>query len=109
MNDSQKKKRNFRQSKKWKELRHRIHVKQEGRDPITNKKLLKGANLHHKNLDEREYENLSNEEWFVYLNKATHDVVHFLYRYYVNDKDIINRLTNLLDEMIKINKGEYRK
>lgn len=72
-------------------------------DIITNKKLLKGANLHHKNLDEKEYENLSNEDWFVFLNRSSHEVVHWLYRYYVNDKDIINRLTNLLDEMVEIN------
>ena len=43
MNDSQKKKRNFRQSKKWRDFRHKKNVEQKGIDPITKKKLCKGG------------------------------------------------------------------
>ena len=41
MNEAQKKKRNFRASKKWKDFRHQKNVEQKGLDIITKKKLLK--------------------------------------------------------------------
>lgn len=92
MNNSQKKKRNFRASKKWKEFRHKINVKQKGIDPITKKKLIKGCNLHHRNLSADEYENIDNEDDFVMLNHATHEALHWIFRYWKNDPEILDRI-----------------
>lgn len=104
MNNTQKAKRNFRNSKKWKSFRSQIYKKQNGIDAITHKKLLRYANLHHLDLDEQNYENLSNEENFVFLNKNMHKVVHELWRYYKTDQEILDRLKVVLDKMLEINK-----
>lgn len=98
MNDSQKKKRNFRQSKKWRDFRHKKNVEQKGIDPITKKKLCKGANLHHRNLNTDEYENIENTDDFVMLNHATHECLHWIYRYYKNDPEILTRIKEELDK-----------
>ncbi len=96
MNESQKKKRNFRQSKIWKIFRHEKNVEQNGIDPITNKKLTKGANLHHRNLAAEDYTDLTNKKDFVMLNHATHEFLHWLYRYWKTDPDILMRIENEL-------------
>lgn len=103
MNETQKKKRDFRASKKWKLFRHKMHTKQNGLCYITQKKLLKMANLHHLDLDEKHYEDLSKEENFVFLNKSIHEVVHTLYRYYKTDEKVLDRLKEVLDKMKLIN------
>lgn len=38
-------------------------------------------------------------ELFECLNRQSHDVIHFLYRYFVNDESIIDRLRDLLGRM----------
>lgn len=96
MNESQKKKRNLRQTKKWKALRHKMNVNQKGIDPITLKKLTKGCNLHHLDLREVNYDRIDDETRFILLNKRTHECIHFLYNYWVKDKDILNRIEDLL-------------
>ena len=98
MNESQKKKRNFRQSKRWKDFRHKKNVEQKGYDPITKKKICKGATLHHRNLNENEYDNIDNEEDFVLLNHATHESLHWIFRYYEKDPSIIDRIKEELDK-----------
>lgn len=97
MNDKQKKKRNFRASKRWKDFRHKIYAKQKGIDPITGSKLIKGCNLHHRNLSADEYENIDNEDDFVMLNHMTHEMLHFLYRYYKKDTLILDRIKEELE------------
>ena len=97
MNESQKKKRNFRSSKKWKAFRHEIHVRQKGIDPITKKKLCKGCNLHHRNLSEDDYECIDNKDDFVMLNHATHECLHWLYRYWKKDPEILDRIKKELE------------
>lgn len=78
MNYSQKDKRNFRNSKHWKEFRDKIRHKQVV-DPVTGQKLTRLANLHHCDLNEDNYEDLSNEDNFIFLNQMTHKVVHFFF------------------------------
>lgn len=103
MNTSQQKKRKFRASKKWKMFRHKIYVKQNGLCFISNKKLNKYANLHHISLDENKYEDLSNENNFVFLNKSLHETVHTVWKYYKNDPAVLDRLKFVLDLMLKVN------
>ena len=93
----------FRQSKEWKEFRKRMFEKQCGKDIITGKKLCKGYNVHHYDMSAENYDKLI-EENFIAVNKQTHDALHFLFRYYKNDKDILNRIKQVLDKMVELNK-----
>lgn len=45
------------------------------------------------------YTDITNKDNFVFLNKTTHETVHFLFRYYIKDEQIIDRLREVLREM----------
>ena len=93
----------FRQSKEWKEFRKIIFDKQDGKDIITGKKLYKGYNVHHLDMSAENYDQLI-EENFIAVNKQIHETIHTLFRYYRDDKDILNRIKQVLDKMIELNK-----
>ena len=97
------KKSKFRQTKEWKNFRKRIFDKQDGKDIITGKKLYKGFNCHHLDVAVENYDQLI-EENFIALNKQTHEALHFLFRYYQNDKDILEKFKEVLDKMVELNK-----
>lgn len=103
LNASQKKKRDFRASKIWKLFRHKKNVEQDGKCYITHKKLLKGANLHHLDLDEKNYTDISDPSHFVFVNKSIHEVIHTLWRYYQKDPEVLVRLKEVLDRMVELN------
>lgn len=100
---TQKEKTKFRSTAKWKKFRLEMKKRQQGLCFITHKKLLKGANLHHLDLNPEHYEDISKKDNFIFLNKSMHDVVHTLYRYYIKDKEVIYRLKYILDKMVEIN------
>lgn len=102
MSTKQNQKSKFRSSSVWKKFRSRLKSERKV-DYITQKKLLKGFNLHHCDLREENYQNLENEDNFVTLNKQTHEIVHHLYRYYVSDETVIQRLEEVLRQMKEIN------
>lgn len=104
MNDSQKSKRKFRQSREWKSFRAFIKRLSGGKDLITLKPLRKGYQIHHRNLDERQYQNLR-EDWFLPCNNLTHKVLHWLYTYFQKDEGIIDRLKAEMLKMKEINGG----
>lgn len=106
MTDEQKKKRNFRQSKKWKEFKKKKKAECGGVDYITQYPLRKGFQLHHLNLRAEDYEDLDQD--FLCCNRMTHEFIHWIWRYYKNDKGIICRLENILDRMFKINNKEVK-
>ena len=93
----------FRKTKEWREFRKKIFDKQEGKDVITGKKLYKGYNVHHCDMSAENYNKLI-EENFIAANKTTHEALHFLFRYYKNDKDILNRIKQVLEKMVELNK-----
>lgn len=99
MNKTQKEKRNFRASKIWKAFRKQKMNEQKSIDPITKKKLRKFWNLHHRHVtaDTDEYQDISNPEHYVCLNSATHDALHWLYRYWKDDPEIIERIIKELE------------
>ena len=99
MTKSQSRKQKFRQSKVWKELRHQKNVEQAGKDPITKKKLYKMANLHHLDQRAENYENISDTDRFVMVNSQTHDNLHWLYKYWIKDPLIIDRVVHYLEKM----------
>lgn len=54
-------------------------------------------------LDFENYTKIEDHENFVLLNKLSHDFVHWIYKYYVKDKDVIERIVKILDKMVEIN------
>ena len=102
--NNQKAKQKFRGTKVWKEFRARVRHEQIN-DPVTGQKLSRLANLHHMNLDETHYEDLSIRDNFVFLNRKTHETVHFLFSK-VHPRQWRKRilaLIKILKQMEKIN------
>ncbi len=93
----------FRRSKEWKTFRIKIAEKQDNKDIITGKPLRKCYNCHHLDMSAENYDQLT-EENFIAVNKTTHETIHALFRYYKNDKDILNRIKQVLDKMVELNK-----
>jgi hypothetical protein len=90
----------FLRSKVWVNFRKKVYDLFKGKDPLTQSKLYKGYSTHHLDQRKANYYNLD-EERFLPLNKKSHECVHFLYRYYIKDKKIIDRLIEILDKMEK--------
>lgn len=103
MNEAQRKKRNFRNRKVWKEFKEKKKTECNGLDLITLKKLSKHWSLHHEDLREENYEKLNDN--FLPCNNKTHDFLHWLFRYYPKDHDIINRIKAEMEKMERINQG----
>ena len=95
-------KKKFRGTKAWKTFRESFNKE---KDFITLKKLYKGWQLHHLDLDPDNYDNLIVEN-FIPLNVQTHEFIHWLYNYYRTDKAVINRIQNALERMYNLNEGE---
>jgi hypothetical protein len=102
MNETQKAKKKFRQTAEWKNFRKLMFSKSGKVDRITQKPLHKGWQLHHLLLDETKYSEL-NEENFICLNRQTHETIHWIFRYYVKDPAIIDRLREIMQKMKEIN------
>lgn len=102
MSDNQSKKRKFRGSKAWKQFRHKMNIKDRSRDVLTGRKLVKGYELHHLDLDPEHY-HLLDEENFASLNKMSHKFIHWLFPYYKADPAIIGRIVAMLDRMVELN------
>ena len=104
MNETQKMKTKLRNSKAWKDMRKRFKKGQKI-DPITLKPLTNHFNLHHMDLDETHYCDLSNDGHFVALNPTSHDLVHFLYNIVKREQsyDVLDRIKVELQKMAEIN------
>lgn len=102
MNSGQRRKTKFRSSAVWKKFRSRLKSERKV-DEITRKPLLKGFQLHHLDLDENHYEDISDETHFSCLNRQTHDMIHWLLRYYIADPGIIDRLRDFCERHKEIN------
>jgi len=72
-------------------------------DCITGYPLRTGWNLHHMDLNEQNYTDITKEDNFCCLNKMTHEIVHDIYRYYQKDEQVLDRLKTVLDKMKKLN------
>lgn len=98
--NNQKAKQKFRASKKWRDFREKIRNEQLT-DPVTGANLTKMANLHHMDMNEEHYEDISDESHFVFLNQLTHKCLHFLA--HKDWKKRLEGLTLLLERMAEIN------
>lgn len=103
MNEVQKLKRKFRQSKEWKSFRNFMKKKSDNKDAITLKPLRKGFQVHHQDMDETKY-NVLNPDNFICVNNLTHKFIHWLYVYYIKDPAIIDRIKAEMELMAEINK-----
>lgn len=106
MNEVQKAKRKFRQSKEWKSFRNLMKKKSDNKDVITLKPLRKGFQVHHQDLDENNY-NILNSDNFICCNNLTHKFIHWLYVYYIKDPAIIDRIKAEMEQMAKINNQQF--
>ena len=103
MNEAQKRKRNFRARKVWKEFKAKKKKECGGLDLITLHKLGRRWELHHEDLREENYEKLNDN--FLPCNNMTHDFIHWLFRYYLKDPGIIDRIKAEMERMKAINQG----
>ena len=103
MNDTQRAKRAFRASLKWRKFLHFMNIRQDGLCFITKRKLRKYAALHHCDLNAEHYQDISNPDNFVYLSHSMHGVVHDLWPYYKDDPTVLDRLKEVLDKMKELN------
>lgn len=103
--NTQKAKTKFRATKKWKDFRDRMRDKQDKKDPVTGQKLTRMSNLHHKDLDESHYEDLSEEDNFVFVNQVTHKVIHWFFSKSKPKqwRERWERLRPILEDMEKLN------
>lgn len=98
-----KEKQKFRQSAKWKKFRLYLKKESNGIDFVTQKKLLKGFQLHHKDMRVENYKNITDSKRFLPCNKRTHEFIHFAYTYYKDDAEFLKRLKIILDDMVRMN------
>lgn len=103
--NNQKAKTKFRSTKKWKDFRDKVRHEQKV-DPVTGQKLTRCANLHHKDLNEEHYEDISNEDNFVFVNPLTHKVIHWFFSKSkpTQWRERWERLKPILEDMERINR-----
>lgn len=81
-------------------------------DPVSLRKLPKRSQLHHLDLNPRNYANLKKSN-FVLVNGEVHEIIHYLYGIYRKDRDVLKRLKKILDKMVELNNGldilDYKK
>lgn len=101
MNDRQKAKTKFRNSKPFKEHKKKKYLECGGIDKITGSKLRKKWSFHHEDLRFENYEILNDN--FLCCNNLTHRFIHWLFGYYLKDETIIDRIKAEMERMKKIN------
>ena len=95
----QKLKTKFRASAPWKKWKCFIKKFYGNKDFITLKPLLKKWQCHHEDLRPENYTNISDPNRFKPFNMQTHDVIHWLYRYFKDDPEILDRIKAELESM----------
>ena len=103
MNEIQKAKTKFRNSKAFKDHKKKKYEECGGIDKITMHKLRKRWNFHHEDLDPAHYEILNDN--FLCCNNMTHKFIHWLFGYYIKDSQILDRIKAELERMKEINKS----
>lgn len=89
-------KKKVRQSTAWKEFRENL-IREQKVDPITGKKLTKGCNCHHRDLNIEHYAMLSNERQ-VMLNRQSHTLIHMIYGDERRRKDWRTIVKNIIEQ-----------
>ena len=103
MTNASKEKAKFRQSSKWYNFR-KLMRKNNKVDYVTGYPLRKGWQLHHLDMSLEHYKLLDPIN-FTCLNRKTHDIVHFLFRY-KNWRECLKHLEIVLSRMEELNNRE---
>lgn len=98
-------KKKFRMSSVWKKFRQKKKKEANGIDWITKLPLAKTWNLHHLDMRDKYYKDLSDEAKFLPLNKDTHEFLHWLYYLWHKDAGILTRIECVLFSMLHYAKG----
>ena len=88
----------FRKTHKWKAFRSKVRL-HTSKDFITNKPLERDWNLHHLDLNRQRYDQLDDMNRFMPLNKATHELIHDIFKLYHKDHTVLYRIKITLDKM----------
>lgn len=80
MNKVQKQKRKVRSTKEWTNFRKLMYNRCEGVDKVTGMPLRKGWQLHHLDMNSERYAELIPEK-FICVNRQTHEMIHWVFRY----------------------------
>lgn len=96
------KKTKVRATKEWQEFRKEMYERSGGIDRITGKPLRKGWQLHHLDLNPDNYAILDSDK-FVCVNRTTHEMIHWLFRYRSNWKQCMCNLADVIGEMCYFN------
>ena len=92
----------FRKSSKW--IRFRKHMKAKQKtDPITGSPLSPTCSIHHLDMREDNYEDLSDETHFVALNPQSHETVHFIWAAHGGWRRAVLSIIQILKSMESIN------
>lgn len=95
--------REFRKSSKWKNFRTKMKKKYFAKDAITHEPLTRTWELHHLNLDNKKYDDLSDTEMFKPLNENTHKIVHWFWKHIKADSEFFPRFLSVIMNMCRIN------
>jgi len=96
---TQKQKTDFRMSPAWKTFRIACKKAHSYIDFVTKQVLGRHWHLHHLDMRNEHYTNITDVERFVPLNSETHDFMHWLYRLWLKDPAILERIRILLERM----------
>ena len=96
-------KKKFRQTVAWKNYREQRRETDKV-DALTLRPLSKTFQLHHLDLNDENYTLLS-EDRQICLNQKSHETVHHLISYYKKDPEILDRLKEILDKMLKFSEN----
>lgn len=99
---SQAAKTKFRRSAKWTKFRRHMKAKQKT-DLITGSPLAPTCSIHHLDMREENYEDLSDETHFVALNPQSHETVHFMWAAHGGWRRAVLSLIRILKAMERIN------
>jgi hypothetical protein len=88
----------FRRSSRWLKFRRYMKATQKT-DPITGSPLSPTFSVHHCDLREEHYEDVSDSERFIGLNPQTHETVHFLYQAHCGWRSAVMNLIRILKRM----------
>lgn len=102
---TQDEKKKFRMSAEWKKFRQKKKKEANSIDWITKLPLTKTWNLHHLDMRDKYYKDLSDEAKFMSLNKDTHEFIHWLYYLWRKDTGILTRIECILFSMLNYAKG----
>ena len=92
----------FRCTAKWKKFRQYLKKKQKT-DPITGSPLSPTCSIHHLDMREENYEDLSDETHFAALNAQSHETIHFLWQAHGGWRRAVLSIIQILKSMERIN------